>query len=136
MKSLILLLISISLLGCSTSEVKSTNASLLVENNCFGELSKTRTEDQILNSPTPWCISKASYPKGAWERRIEGYVLVQYSVFKNGSVGNVKVLESEPKGVFDEVAMASIKASFYVHGSKDYHTQKRRIVFVIPDEYK
>ena len=136
MKNGFLSLIAIFLLGCESNPVDYSNNSQPLVKNCAGELAQPKTGGKNISLPTPWCISKAYYPRAAWDNKIEGFVLVKYSIFKNGRVGNVVVLDSVPKGVFDEVAVTSVKNSFYIQGSKDYHDQERRIHFKIPDEYK
>ena len=42
------------------------------------------------------------YPYKARERGIEGYVAVKFLVREDGSVGNVNVLKSKPRGLFEE----------------------------------
>ena len=45
------------------------------------------------------------YPRRAQSRGIEGYVIVEFTVTKNGSVRNPLVIESQPEGIFDRAAM-------------------------------
>ena len=44
------------------------------------------------------------YPRRALQRGIEGYVIVEFVVTKNGSVRDPVVVEAEPEGIFDSVA--------------------------------
>ena len=45
------------------------------------------------------------YPSQALSRKIEGYVVVRLNVNKEGSVGDVEVVDSDPKGVFEREAI-------------------------------
>lgn len=45
------------------------------------------------------------YPRRAQSRGIEGFVIVEFIVTKNGSVREPKVVQSEPAGIFDRAAM-------------------------------
>ena len=44
------------------------------------------------------------YPRRALSRGIEGWVLLEFTVTRAGTVTDVKVLESEPPGIFDDAA--------------------------------
>jgi protein TonB len=48
------------------------------------------------------------YPPSAITRQIEGWVQVQFTVAASGSVRDAVVVASEPRGVFDEAALAAI----------------------------
>jgi periplasmic protein TonB len=48
------------------------------------------------------------YPRRAAQRGIEGWVLVQFTITPTGSVMDPKVVDAEPKGMFDEAAIRSI----------------------------
>ena len=53
------------------------------------------------------------YPRRAQSRGIEGYVIVEFKVTKNGSVRNPLVIESQPEGIFDRAAMdAALKFKY------------------------
>jgi protein TonB len=45
------------------------------------------------------------YPRRAQARGIQGYVIVEFTVTKNGSVKNAKVVKAEPEGIFDQAAI-------------------------------
>ncbi len=47
------------------------------------------------------------YPRRALQRGIEGYVIVEYTVTKLGTVVNPRVIEAQPEGIFDDAAMKS-----------------------------
>jgi protein TonB len=48
------------------------------------------------------------YPREALDKGTEGWVDLEFTVGTDGTVGNVTVLRSEPVGVFDAAASASI----------------------------
>lgn len=50
------------------------------------------------------------YPGHAKEAGVEGYVTVVYDISNEGQVINLVVVESEPKGVFDESAIAAVSS--------------------------
>lgn len=53
------------------------------------------------------------YPRRAQSRGIEGYVIVEFVVTKNGSVRDAKVVESKPESIFDQAAMdAALKFKY------------------------
>ncbi|MCC2618067.1 energy transducer TonB [Aestuariibacter halophilus] len=45
------------------------------------------------------------YPRRALSRGIEGYVIVEFTVTKQGSVRDPMVIEAEPQGIFEQAAM-------------------------------
>ncbi len=116
--------------GCETNAEISSSYSPVI-NSCSGQLAKPRSDKQINDSPSPWCISSAIYPFGAHQDKVEGFVLVNFSVTKSGEVTNIRVLESEPEGIFDQAAIDSLKRSFYVPSSRAFNEVTRRIVFKI-----
>lgn len=48
------------------------------------------------------------YPRRAQERGIEGYVLLSFTVTPTGAVSDPVIIESEPKGVFDDAASRAV----------------------------
>ena len=53
------------------------------------------------------------YPKEAYENCIEGYVLLEFSVTETGEFKDVVIIDSDPKGVFDEVSVKALKKAKY-----------------------
>jgi protein TonB len=47
------------------------------------------------------------YPRRAQSRGIEGYVIVEFIVTKNGSVRDAVVVEAKPENIFNQAAMAA-----------------------------
>lgn len=53
------------------------------------------------------------YPRRALSRGIEGYVIVEFTVTKNGSVRDPVVVEADPENVFDSAAVkAALKFKY------------------------
>ncbi|MEM0515766.1 energy transducer TonB [Pseudoalteromonas sp. YIC-827] len=53
------------------------------------------------------------YPRRALSRGIEGYVIVEFTVTKQGTVRDPKVLKAEPESIFDRAAMdAALKFKY------------------------
>ncbi|MBA3564358.1 MAG: energy transducer TonB [Gammaproteobacteria bacterium] len=53
------------------------------------------------------------YPRRALARGIEGYVVVEFTVTKSGTVRDVSVVEAEPADIFDEAAVeAALKFKY------------------------
>ena len=48
------------------------------------------------------------YPAAAKAEGIEGYVVIRYDVTIEGTVANPQIIESQPEGVFEQAALASI----------------------------
>lgn len=53
------------------------------------------------------------YPRRALSRGIQGYVIVEFTVTKNGSVSNPFVVEAEPPNIFDQAALDAAKKFKY-----------------------
>ncbi len=47
------------------------------------------------------------YPRRALSRGIEGYVILEYTVTRQGTVKEPIVIEAQPKGIFDKAAVKS-----------------------------
>jgi protein TonB len=73
------------------------------------------TTNAIMTSDTvdqePRAVSRAplNYPPRAKAKEIEGFVLLSILVNEQGDVEQVRVLESEPRDTFEEVAIRNIK---------------------------
>jgi TonB family protein len=50
----------------------------------------------------------AIYPPDARADGVEGYVVVRYDVSADGRVDNVRVVDAEPRGIFDEAAVQAV----------------------------
>lgn len=53
------------------------------------------------------------YPRRALSRGIEGYVIVEFTVTKQGTVRDAKVVRAEPESLFDQAAIdAALKFKY------------------------
>lgn len=67
------------------------------------------TSDTVDQEPRALSRAPLNYPPRAKAKEIEGYVLLSILVNKQGEVEKVRILESEPQGTFEEVAIRNIK---------------------------
>jgi TonB family protein len=56
----------------------------------------------------------AEYPRGALAARLEGTVLLEFTVTRDGRVRSPRVLEADPAGVFEEAALEAVLGFRYV----------------------
>ena len=54
-----------------------------------------------------------TYPSLALRRRVEGSVLVEYSINAHGQAENIVVLESSPRGFFDNSTIRALEGSTF-----------------------
>ena len=54
------------------------------------------------------------YPRRAFARKIEGYVILEYTVSKSGSIKDPKILESQPARIFDASALKAASEYKYL----------------------
>jgi len=57
---------------------------------------------------TPLVRVNPEYPRRALQRGIEGWVQMQFTITAAGTVKDIRVVDSEPKKVFDEPAMQAV----------------------------
>lgn len=101
------------LAGIDTGLEAFRTADLLDEDALLGDVNKddmVMTDDTVDSLPNPVKRSPIEYPKKARKLGITGYVLMNLLISKDGHVQKVKVLESNPEGVFDEVAVAAVNS--------------------------
>jgi protein TonB len=78
------------------------------------------------------------YPQAARKERIEGFVVVEFSVGSNGLTQQARVVEASPPDIFDRAALAAVSKFRYkprvVDGDPVAVTGVRnRITFVLND---
>lgn len=59
--------------------------------------------------PNPIYRAKPAYPAGARASKIEGYVVVRYSVSPSGSVTSASVVSASPPGIFNAATVAAVR---------------------------
>lgn len=68
----------------------------------------TMTDDSVDVAPRPLLQTPMAYPPRAKATGVTGYVLLSVLIGPTGQVEKVKVLEAQPAGVFDDVAVAGV----------------------------
>lgn len=81
---------------------------------------------------------KPIYPKSALERKLTGWVVVEYTVNEDGRAENITVSDSEPAKVFDRAAKRAISQTrFEVQGldggASEGTNQRKKFVFEIDE---
>lgn len=89
-------------------------------------------EPALIKSAAPY------YPPHLITHGVEGYVVLEYTIDKNGNTQDVQVFEEQPEGVFSESAIAAAKKFKYKPGVKDgeaidWPNWKSLIRFTLPD---
>ncbi len=72
-----------------------------------------------------------SYPMRARRLGIEGWVNVEFIVTREGRVRDIKVVEAEPKGVFESSVTQSVSQYRFKPGTVDGNTVEVRVVTTI-----
>lgn len=104
--------LSSSLGGIDTGLESFMTSDFSQEDSLLGEVDKNvvMSEDSVDEPPKALKRVTMEYPKQAKKMGISGYVLMNLLIGKEGEVESVKVLESEPAGMFDDVAVEGIRA--------------------------
>lgn len=71
------------------------------------------------------------YPRRAQERGVEGWVQFEFTITPAGTVTDVKVIDSEPKGMFDDAATKAILRWKYNPKVEEGRAVERRGVRVV-----
>jgi protein TonB len=103
--------LSSQLSGLDTGLEAFQSEDFIDDNALLGDVGKdmVMTDDTVDQAPQPARRSPIEYPKKARKLGITGYVLMNLLINKQGRVEKVKVLESDPAGTFDDVAIAAVK---------------------------
>lgn len=56
----------------------------------------------------PFDTRRPNVPEVAWQNKIDGWVLVAFSVTPDGRTRDVRVLDASPRGVFEEKVIAAV----------------------------
>ncbi len=57
----------------------------------------------------PFTTRKPNVPEAAWQNRINGWVLVAFTLTPDGRTRDVRVLDARPRGVFEEKVIAAVE---------------------------
>jgi protein TonB len=80
----------------------------------------------------PLSTARPQIPEWAYKRGIEGWVEVVFTVMPNGHVQNVKIIDAQPKGVFEAAAVESISNWIYAEHGRAREV-KQRVEFKLED---
>ncbi len=69
------------------------------------------------------------YPRGAERRKIEGHVVVTYTVGVDGKVKDVAVAEAMPAGVFDDAATRAVAKWKYEPPAEEVKGARAKLSF-------
>ncbi|MEM7646528.1 MAG: energy transducer TonB, partial [Pseudomonadota bacterium] len=68
------------------------------------------TEDVVDRLPQVQYREPIPYPESAKEKNLTGHVTLNLLINKEGEVDQVKLLDSQPEGIFDQAAMQAVKS--------------------------
>jgi protein TonB len=80
----------------------------------------------------PLSTARPQIPEWAYKRGIEGWVECVFTVLPNGHVRDVKIVDAQPKGVFEAAAIESISNWIYAEYPKARQV-KQRVEFKLSD---
>jgi TonB family protein len=66
-----------------------------------------------VNPLAPLHAPRIAMPDAACQRRLAGWVALEFAILPDGSVADVKVTQAEPAGTFDAAASAAVAARTY-----------------------
>lgn len=69
----------------------------------------TDTDNGPLSGLVPISQLQPQYPRAEAAKSIEGWVSLRFEVRQDGTVGNVRVLNGSPRGVFDQAAIKAVQ---------------------------
>jgi protein TonB len=67
------------------------------------------TEESVDSLPRPVSRKPPAYPARARQRGVQGHVTLKIKVSEDGAVEQVRVVDADPKGVFEQVAIAAVR---------------------------
>lgn len=73
----------------------------------------------------PYGTRQPNIPEYAWKNKIDGWVLVTFTVNTSGKVENVRILDGQPAGVFDEKVIAAV--SDWIYSPADIQGRKTKV---------
>jgi TonB family protein len=65
-------------------------------------------EPKSISKITPVGTRMPIIPKVAWDNKINGWVLLSFTVSSEGRVRDIRILDASPKGVFEENAVLAV----------------------------
>lgn len=96
------------------------------------EMPKYRGGD--LNTFRNWVQSNAKYPKELERMNLKGVVYVEFVIERDGSIGGIKILQSDHQAFSDEVVRVLKKSEKWTPGKQG--NQVARVKFTLPVEFE
>jgi len=85
------------------------NSDMDINDSILGDMSNVvMTDDTVDVAPKPAQRTVMTYPSRARKKGITGYVVLNLLIDQTGKIQNVKLLESSPPGIFDDVAIEGV----------------------------
>ncbi|WP_444957824.1 energy transducer TonB [Microbulbifer sp. ZKSA002] len=133
-----LALISIIFLLCScTDSPTSKNCSSYDECPQYIDFYKSSIEDREMarekGGPVSVYKSLPIYPQEALEKQMEGYVIVEYDINKNGDPVDPRVIKSKPSGFFEESAIQTAKHFKYEATPEEFNNIRTKVIYNIAE---
>lgn len=75
---------------------------------------------------------KPKYPREAEDKKIEGHVKVRLKVELDGTVSDVKLLESDPPGVFEDAVFEAVRQYIFKKDGTRYYADQEVIFKIDP----
>lgn len=91
-----------------------------------------RGEGFVGKDLVPLSTARPQFPEYAYKRGIEGWVEVSFTVMTSGRVQDVKIIDANPKGVFEATTVESVSNWIYGEYPKA-RTVKQRVEFKLED---
>ena len=90
-------------------------ASLILANTALANVPPPppKKAESKMNAAQPIKRVEPTYPASAINENQEGYVVMEFDITETGTTDNIKVIDSIPKGVFDDSAMTALKEWHY-----------------------
>ncbi|MCL9820120.1 energy transducer TonB [Helicobacter colisuis] len=89
-----------------------------------------KVNDPFLLSIKQAIDKNLQYPRKARMLRMAGIVMVEFKLFKNGELGNVKVIQPSKHSLLDRSAIKTILSA-----GRDFPTPKNDVIIQIPIQY-
>lgn len=109
----------------NTPNISNTQANQASSTLTFGKVN-----DPFLLSVKQAIDKNLQYPRKARMLRMTGIVMVEFKLFKNGELGNVKVIQPSKHTLLDESAIKTILSA-----GRDFPTPKNDVIIQIPIQY-
>ena len=99
-----------------------------VEHDMTAALDNTKREAEVVNAGSLVLAHYAppTFPAGALQRRLSGWVEVQFVVKSDGLVSDVIIMGAEPVGIFEQAAVDAVKKWRYKPAQRDGHAVDQR----------